>query len=491
MKIAVLTREFSPKAGGAEHYAMALVEGLAARHEVHVFAQRIEHHWPRVHYHLIRQPFKRPRFINQWWYALETWRQTRSGFDIVHAHENTWHGEVQTVHVLPVWIHYFAPKPGAAAWLTGVFGARTSATLLLALKWLNVLLSPRLLSYLWLESARLSLTGRHAQRHITSVSSTLTEQLLERFPLDARRVHTLMPGVWGAAGWWQQAQSELELQPHQPQLQPPRAQDGVAQPPVAHLDWRQVLWPGGHDGPAGPAGPQDRDPFSAPALMSGELKARARLALGLTGLVEGAGLEQRQEQHQDQGPSLTHWLLWVGHDDKKKGLHALLKALARVSAGVGLMVVGRGASSASARALSASLGLDARVAWLGPMSDVAPAYWACDALVHPTLEDTFGMVVLEAMSWARAVVVSAPAFCGVASELTHGQEAWVLADPQDVVALARALEAVLEPRTASALGARAWAWAQERNWASVCLAQEAVYREVLQNTPSAKDRSHG
>ena len=484
----MLTREFSPKAGGAEHYAMALVEGLAARHEVHVFAQRIEHHWPHVHYHLISQPFKRPRFVNQWWYAWETWRQTRVGFDIVHAHENTWHGEVQTVHVLPVWIHYFTLNPSAAAWLTRVLGSRARSLLLIALKWLNVLLSPRLLSYLWLEKARLSLTGRHAQRHITSVSMTLTEQLLEHFPLDARRVHTLMPGVWGADGWWQQAQSELELTHAQPtHAKPTHDQHGAFQTPgLARLDWRQVLWPDYPKGPGGLDGTgalQDRAHFNAPALMSGELKARARLGLGLTGLDQDPGL--------DQSSSLTHWLLWVGHDDKKKGLHALLKALAQVPASVGLMVVGRGASSASARALSASLGLDARVSWLGAMSDVAPAYWACDALVHPTLEDTFGMVVLEAMSWARAVVVSAPAFCGIASELTHRQEAWVLADPRDVGALAQAIEAVLEPLTAVALGERAWAWSQERNWPSVCLAQEAVYREVLQSTQRAKDSSHG
>jgi glycosyltransferase involved in cell wall biosynthesis len=81
--------------------------------------------------------------------------------------------------------------------------------------------------------------------------------------------------------------------------------------------------------------------------------------------------------------------------------------------------------------------------------------------------------------------------CGIASELTHRQEAWVLADPRDVGALAQAIEAVLEPLTAVALGERAWAWSQERNWPSVCLAQEAVYREVLQSTQRAKDSSHG
>ena len=142
----MLTRDFSPKAGGAEHYAMSLVEGLSSRHEVHVFAQTIEHHWPNVHYHRISKPFTRPRFVNQWWYAWQTWVATQSGFDIVHAHENTWHGEVQTVHVLPVWIHYFALKKSSAPWWVSLSRPSVRAAVSHCFKWLGVLLSPRLTS---------------------------------------------------------------------------------------------------------------------------------------------------------------------------------------------------------------------------------------------------------------------------------------------------------------------------------------------------------
>jgi UDP-glucose:(heptosyl)LPS alpha-1,3-glucosyltransferase len=77
LRIAVLNRIFSPTAGGAERYSMALVEQLAGRHEVHVFAQTIEHRWPGVTYHRIRAPLKKPRWINQLWYAAATWWATR------------------------------------------------------------------------------------------------------------------------------------------------------------------------------------------------------------------------------------------------------------------------------------------------------------------------------------------------------------------------------------------------------------------------------
>ncbi|MBK6650923.1 MAG: glycosyltransferase [Betaproteobacteria bacterium] len=92
--------------GGAERYAIALVEHLSQRHEVHVFAQEIGHQSRGVTYHKVSTPLRRPRWINQLWYAFATWRATREGFDIVHSHENTWHGNVQTVHVLPVWHNF-------------------------------------------------------------------------------------------------------------------------------------------------------------------------------------------------------------------------------------------------------------------------------------------------------------------------------------------------------------------------------------------------
>ena len=52
LRIAVFNRTFSPTGGGAERYSIALVEELAQRHDVHVFAQQIDHALPGVTYHL-------------------------------------------------------------------------------------------------------------------------------------------------------------------------------------------------------------------------------------------------------------------------------------------------------------------------------------------------------------------------------------------------------------------------------------------------------
>src|SRR6478672_9584773 len=101
-RVAVFNRTFSATGGGAERYSIALVEVLAARHEVHVFSQEIHHQWPGVTYHRVSAPLRKPRWVNQLWFGTSTWWATRRGFDVVHSHENSWHGDVQTVHVMPV-----------------------------------------------------------------------------------------------------------------------------------------------------------------------------------------------------------------------------------------------------------------------------------------------------------------------------------------------------------------------------------------------------
>ena len=71
LRVAVLNRNFSPRAGGAERYSLELVRLLAEKHEMHVFAQTIEHPGsgplPGVVYHQVSMPMRRPRWVNQLW----------------------------------------------------------------------------------------------------------------------------------------------------------------------------------------------------------------------------------------------------------------------------------------------------------------------------------------------------------------------------------------------------------------------------------------
>lgn len=375
LRIAVLSRNFATTGGGAERYSIALVEELAARHEVHVFAQTIAHDFPGVSYHRIPMPLRRPRWINQLYFAWKTWGATRQGFDIVHSHENTWHGNVQTVHVLPVKHTLFVGKQGVA----------------LALRWLKVLTSPRLLAYLWLERQRYSFAYK---KRVVCASASLKAVVQAAFPAAAPMLEVVTPGV--------------------------QAVPGRASEDAQHV---------------------------------------ARQALGL--------------------PQRVPLLLFVGNDFVRKGLPALMESLAQLVPDTHLAVVGKGESQWQMQGLAERLGLAARVHFVGSLRDMAQAYGAADMLVHPTLEDSYGMVVLEAMAHGLPVIVSDAPYSGIALDLADGQNALLLKNPSDTVQLLAAIQRVQgDAALAAGLRAEGLRFAQAHAWQQAACEYEALYQQI-------------
>ncbi|MDO8772090.1 MAG: glycosyltransferase family 4 protein [Burkholderiaceae bacterium] len=376
LRIAVLNRVFSPQGGGAERYSIALVEQLASRHEMHVFAQDIAssfiEQWPHVSFHRVSAPLRKSRWLNQLWYATATWWATRAGFDVVHSHENTWHGQVQTVHVLPIRYNLFH----------GLSAGRK------ALRWLSVLTSPRLLAYLGLERARFA---EQPNRHVVLTSPSLLAIFKATYPACSHALSVITPGV-------------------------------------AKVDV-------GFD------------------------KAAAQQALGLP--VQG-------------------WTIaFVGNDYEKKGLPTLLNALKSLPKYVNLAVVGNQAQIPVFQKLANQFGLAQRVHFLGAIADVSQVYQAADALAHPTREDTFAMVVLEAMSYGLPVVVSQARYCGIAGMLTDGQNALILDDPKDAPAVAVLLRSILDDADLRArLSRQAREFADGFAWEEIARQQEAMYLEI-------------
>lgn len=375
LRIAVLNRIFSSTGGGAERYSIALVEQLAQRHEIHVFAQHINHQWPGVLYHQIAQPLSRPRWINQLWFACASWWQTRKGFDVVHSHELGWHGQVQTVHVVPV----------RYSLLHGRYGlARVQ-------RWLKIITSPRLVAYLALERARYTIGDG---RVITLASSSQLASMAEAYPQAFAACRIVPPGVAVVHG-----------------------QTGIAQ--------RQ--------------------------------EARAQLGLPVHG----------------------RCVLFVGNDFRKKGLPTLLAALAQLPADVFLAVVGNPAQQALVEGELQASGQRERVYFLGALSGVDVAYQAADCLAHPTREDTFAMVVLEALSHSVPTVVSNVPYCGIAAELRDGQEALLLDDPCDAGALAHAVHRALTDASLIAqLREQGQAFARRHLWSEIAQQQELIYQQL-------------
>jgi UDP-glucose:(heptosyl)LPS alpha-1,3-glucosyltransferase len=375
LRIAFLTKNFDAKAGGAERYAVALAEQLSERHEVHVFSQSVGAVLPGVSYHPVRWAVRRPRWINQLLFAYATWRMTRQGYDVVHSHENVWHGQVQTLHVLPM----------RYTLLRGKLGFKRLWRLL------GVVSSPRLLAHLGLERSRFQDDGRA----YVAVSETLRTIVTQTYPGSEGAMHVIPPGIAGAAG-----------------------------------------------------------------AASVEERLGARAALGLP--LQGTGL------------------LLVGNDLRKKGLGCVIQALALLSDPTAFVaVVGHVGQRAVWDAMARDLGVGYQLHFLGMREDVGVAYVAADILVHPSLEDTYAMVVLEAMSHALPVIVSQAAYCGISAELTHGLNALLLQDPHDAHALARSVDQLQDsPDLQKRLGESGVEFATQRTWASVALRHERLYADL-------------
>lgn len=379
LRIAVLSRNFVCTGGGAERYAIALVEQLAEQHDVHVFAQTIQHNHPKVQYHLIGMPLRRPRWINQIYFATATWWATRQGFDIVHSHENTWHGNVQTVHVLPVKYNLFHNKHGMHR----------------VLRWIKVATSPRLLAYLALEKMRFSL---QKQRAIISVSKTLNEVMLQTYPEATSGLKVIPPGI---------------------------------------------------------------DAIPGRASSANQSAAREKFKLPLTG----------------------HCILFVGNDFRKKGLPTLIQTMTKLPDDVFLAIAGHSSQKPEMDQIIKSEGLEKRVFYLGAVSSINEAYQAAEFLVHPTLEDTYAMVVLEAMAHGLPVVVSNEEYCGISAELENESNALFLSNPRDVDELTSAcLKLLSNSKLVSKLSDGGLAFAMNSSWKQVKSVHGAVYSQLTSSS---------
>ncbi|HPS54835.1 MAG TPA: glycosyltransferase, partial [Sedimentisphaerales bacterium] len=112
-------------------------------------------------------------------------------------------------------------------------------------------------------------------------------------------------------------------------------------------------------------------------------------------------------------PHNASLLLTVGRPDPKKRIDILLKALKKLNESypdTRLMIVGQsdGKYCQKMKALSETLGVQGNVIWAGHKTgeNLDACYLASDLFVLPSIDENFGMAVVEAMAHGVAVVVS-------------------------------------------------------------------------------------
>lgn len=138
-----------------------------------------------------------------------------------------------------------------------------------------------------------------------------------------------------------------------------------------------------------------------------------------------------------RGPRFT--VLFVGRHYRRKRIEVLLRAAALLKPRISeleVRIAGSGPCTAMLRQLSRSLRLDGTVTWLGDISRPALAgeYNRADVFCLPSVQEGFGIVLLEAMAAGKPIVAARAA--AIPEVAPHGS----LVEPESAEALAAGIE---------------------------------------------------
>lgn len=181
-------------------------------------------------------------------------------------------------------------------------------------------------------------------------------------------------------------------------------------------------------------------------------------------------------------------LLLIGNDWRTKGLTALLQSLALIrELPWKLLMVGRDVREPYDKMIR-EYGIANRVSFLAPSPDVMQFYAAADAYVGPSLEDAYGLPIIEAMACGLPVIASSRA--GAHEIITDGADGIILADPQNPAELAAALRSLItNPTLCTKLGEHAARTAQNHTWDRNAQATWAWLNEVAHQKKSRRANS--
>ena len=173
------------------------------------------------------------------------------------------------------------------------------------------------------------------------------------------------------------------------------------------------------------------------------------------------------------------WILHVGAVQTRKNLVRLVEAFETAVPAPWRLVLagGEGFGAAEVRARAALSPARERIEFTGWVDDrrLAELYARSSMLAFPSLDEGFGIPVLEAMAWGLPVVASnrssLPEICG---------DAAFLVDPTDTAALAAALRSLSrDPVLAAAMASRGREHALRRPWSAAAAETLKVYAELL------------
>lgn len=138
--------------------------------------------------------------------------------------------------------------------------------------------------------------------------------------------------------------------------------------------------------------------------------------------------------------------LYVGRLEERKGIHLLLQScniLHQAGLKFTLLIIGKGPQREELVAYCREHNLDNCVQWIGWVNyeQLGTYFRQADVFVFPSLEDIWGMVVLEAMAFGKPVLSSK--WAGATELVVHGQNGWVC-DPHNPIEMAGLMQKAIE-----------------------------------------------
>ena len=142
------------------------------------------------------------------------------------------------------------------------------------------------------------------------------------------------------------------------------------------------------------------------------------------------------------------FVLTVAKLHPRKGLDVLLHAISQLSSEGNqhvFVVVGDGPEEETLKYLSRSLGIEREVVFTGELQhqEIAKLYEQCSFFVLPSRSEPFGIALLEAMSFGKAIVATRVG--GIPEFLIDGFNGF-LVDPDDTASLAKGIRMLTNDR---------------------------------------------
>jgi glycosyltransferase involved in cell wall biosynthesis len=183
-------------------------------------------------------------------------------------------------------------------------------------------------------------------------------------------------------------------------------------------------------------------------------------------------------------------ILFVGKLDRKlyfKGLKYLIRAMSELSENIELIVIGKGELKKNYKILAKTLGLESRIKFLGYVKEDELYKWysKVDCLVLPSIsmQESFGLVALEAMSMGVPVIVTN--VCGI-STIVEKSNSGIVIEPEKPGMIASAVEKLYDDQKFKGeLGRNAFRTAKDYKWEIIAEKYLDAYKTVL------KEKSRG